>query len=267
MLLSIFKHRMLVYTLSKRAILEQNKGSYLGVLWVFISPIIFFLIYYLVFGVIFNGSYSIQNVQFKGPEFALGIFVSLSIFRFISDVLSGSSSSIIKNPNFIKKVVFPLEVLPIVQLSVTVFSSLISLILCLIAIYFVNTSLYENLFWCLIWLPPMIFFTLGISYFVSSLTVFFRDLSKIIETVSIVLLYSSAVFYTVDGLKEKSPALWSVLKFNPILHFVEGFRGCFYLGNQYEIEAYLTLMVFSIAVFFVGTYFFMRNKKQFADFV
>lgn len=265
--LEIRHNPSLLWAFVQRAIAEENKGSYLGWIWNLLGPVVQFAIYFTVFGIIFGGRYPESSEKYASLEYAIGIFISLSLFRFFSEMISSSPKLITKNPNFIKKVVFPLSLIPIIQTAQSLFNLSINLAIGIIAIMFTPVDPGLSAWSFLAILPPFVFMILGISYFLSALGVFFKDLTKVIDNGIIIFLYASAVFYSSAMVKEKGAVYWEFLKWNPLLHFVESTRKILIWGELPSLTSLLALYLVAGLSFFVGTTIFNRSRRSFSDFV
>jgi lipopolysaccharide transport system permease protein len=261
-LLKLFsEHRYLLWQYTKRQIEQRHKGSLLGMLWSVIQPLCMMAIYTVVFGLIFKGSYLGVGNQ-STMDYALGIFLSLTIYQMLADVINISPSAILTQPNLVKKVVFPLEIIPMSQLVVALYQFGISLILTLIGVVTIGQglSLHSLLFFVV--LLPLVPLALGIALLFSSLGVFLRDLQQLASPLSLVLMYASAVFYSAQMVPE---AIWAFLKFNPLLHIVEQARATLLWNQPIDWLWFGYSLLFSISMFVLGIFSFKKLKPAFAD--
>tara|TARA_B100001093_G_scaffold101513_1_gene93725 strand:- start:9559 stop:10359 length:801 start_codon:yes stop_codon:yes gene_type:complete len=260
----IFKNRSLLWQFTKRNIAQSNKGSFLGIIWTLVGPLLMFSVYAIVFGVIFNGRYGTLENE-TSLDYALGIFLSLTIFRFISECLNGAPNLIISQPNFVKKVVFPLEILPIAFVGCAIWNFFVSALLVILSISFFGNGFTFLSLWFLIILIPIILMAIGLSWLFAAVGVFFRDIAKIMESFTIVLMYSSAIFFSTEMIKVKASNFWFFLKFNPLIHFVEESRKVLIWKLEPNLSYILYTYMFSLAVFFIGLFVFKNSKSAFAD--
>ena len=224
-------------------------------------------LYTFVFGVVFGGSFEQLNaeghlVRKDGASYALGIFLGLSVLSLISGTLSCSATLIVANPNFVKKVVFPLEVLPVAQVGNLAFNFSISLILCLIGATLVGDGFCMAWIWLPLIILPSVFISLGIGWLVASLGVFFRDIVQLTQFLGMVLLYASGVFYSVGKIPE---IFWSFLRLNPVLHIVDQLRQAILWQEIPDRDILIMLWVSSLVVFQTGYWVFRRLRSDFAD--
>ena len=266
-LLLLNMRRDLLWQFTKRNIQSGFRGSLLGVFWVVLSPLLMLALYTFVFGVVFGGSFEQLNseghlVRKDGASYALGIFLGLSVMSLISGTLSSSATLIVSNPNFVKKVVFPLEVLPVAQVGNLAFNFSISLGLCLIGAILVGDGFCMAWFWLPLIILPSLFISLGIGWLLASLGVFFRDIAQLTQFLGMVLLYASGVFYSVGKIPE---TYWNFLKFNPILHIFDQLRQAILWQEIPDRNILIMLWISSLVVYQLGYWVFQRLRSDFAD--
>lgn len=258
---SLWTHRALVWHLAVRNVEIRHRGSHLGIIWFILNPLVMLSLYVFVFGFIMGGSFGVHHPETK-VEYALAVFLGLSIFNMIAETLGNSPHVIVSQPNFVKKVVFPLEVLPLATVAASVFHFFITLGLIGIGMVAFQIPISSNILFLPAILLPLVLLCLGIAWLVSSLGVFFRDLAQVTGVMSTGLMFASAVFYPLH----KIPAsAWTFLRFNPILHTVELMREAVLWGTPLSMGALAYVWVFSLSVFAFGFYAFMRLKGAFAD--
>lgn len=261
------KRRDLLWQFTKRNIQSGFRGSLLGVFWVVLSPLLMLGLYTFVFGIVFGGSFEQLNaeghlVRKDGASYALGIFLGLSVMSLISGTLSSSATLIVSNPNFVKKVVFPLEVLPVAQVGNLAFNFSISLGLCLIGAILIGDGFCMAWIWLPLIILPSVFISLGIGWLLASLGVFFRDIAQLTQFLGMVLLYASGVFYSVGKIPE---TYWNFLKLNPVLHIVDQLRQAILWQEIPDRDILIILWISSLVVFQLGYWVFQRLRSDFAD--
>ena len=257
----LWLHRELLWQFTLRNVELRHKGSHLGLVWSILNPLLMLGLYVLVFGYVFGGSYGVipQETRF---DYALGMLVGLTLFGFTAEALGSSVSVIVANPNFVKRVVFPLQILPIANVGAAVFHLLISLTLVLLGILLLGPGLMPGTLWLPVILLPVILLAMGIAWLFSALGVFFRDIGQIVQFLTNVLMFASAVFYSA----QKIPAAaWIYMRFNPVLLAIELARDATLWGRplNYHHLAYLYLAGF--AACYLGDLAFRRMKPAFAD--
>lgn len=259
--ITIWENREIVNKLTKRKVESRYRASLLGTVWSILDPLLLLAVYLFVFGYIFGGSFRNDGTDSK-IDYALTIFIGLSIFRLVSEVMAVGSMSVVTNVNYVKKIVFPLATLPVIDVLKAVYSFFLSMSLVTLGVQTFGNGVGVYFFWWILLLPCFFFLLCGIAWILSSLTVYFRDVNNLIQVLSIGLLFGSAVFYPIS--KIPSPA-WSVLKFNPLLQLIETARRITIWNTAPSYEALLYLVLVSLIVFYLGFGLFTHLKKGFAD--
>lgn len=254
------------WTFTVRAVEVRHRGSFLGMAWAVINPLLMLGLYATVFGYIFGSTFPVPGHN-TTKDFVLGIFLGLIFFHVVAEVLAAAPSYILANPNLVKKVVFPLEVIPLANASAAWFHFLISLALFFGATFFATHTLsLTGLAWFPLILVPHILFTSGLAWMLSALGVFFRDLAQIVGFAAQVLMYASAIFYTPATLQSSPlPWLWQVLKWNPLLHTVDLARRSLLWDQPVTTGPLIYIWCAGIAMFATGLWFFRKTQSAFAD--
>jgi lipopolysaccharide transport system permease protein len=261
MIEALTSHRQLLWQFTRRQIEQRHRGSVLGVLWTVLQPLMLMSVYATVFGVIFKGRYAGQ--QSESPmEYALGVFLSIVIFQTVSESLSTSSSAVLGQPNLVKKVVFPVEILPLANLGAALFQLGVNLLLVAVALSLLGPGLELRSLLFLVVLLPILPLMLGIAFLLSALGVFIRDIQHVVGPVSLVLLNSSAVFFSTSMVP---PALWEWLRFNPIVHIIEQSRAVLLFHQPVQWSHLAYSLAFGLVLAIAGWQAFKRLKPAFAD--
>jgi len=257
----ILKNRDLLFQLVKRNIASRYKGSVLGLFWSLAQPLMMLTVYTFVFGVIFKARWGIDTGDSKAA-FAIIMFCGMSVFNIFSESVAGSCGIIVGNANYVKKVIFPLEILPIAQVSAATILTFVWFgLLFLGAIIFL-----KSLAWTMLLLPlvliPLILLSCGLGFLVASLSVFFRDLQHLIGIIIQILFFMTPIFYPIQAIPEKYR--W-VLELNPLSLIVEQARAVFLYGKMLDCTMYATSLLISLVMFQLGLVWFIKTKKGFAD--
>ena len=260
-LCSLYRHRALLWQFTQRNVEIRHKGSHLGLIWSFLNPLLMLGLYVFVFGFVFDGKFGAVSTESK-VDYALGIFVGLSLFHFIGEVLGVAPTIIVSNPNFVKKVVFPLEILPVATVGASFVHCLISVLLTLLGIALVGPGPSWGMLWLPIILVPVLLLSLGIAWFCSALGVFFRDINQLTAFLSMALMFASAVFYPASKIP---PAAWSVLRFNPLIHAIELSRNAALWGAALNYHHLGYLYAISGIIASAGYWSFYKLRPAFAD--
>ncbi|MDP2137325.1 MAG: ABC transporter permease [Candidatus Didemnitutus sp.] len=260
----LFQHRELLWQFTLRNVELRHKGSHLGLIWSLLNPLLMLGLYVLVFGYIFGGSFGVLPQESR-VDYGLGIFFGLTLFHFVAEVLGISPTIIVGNPNFVKKVVFPLEILPAASVLGAVFHMMISLALLTLGIVTVGPGLSTTALWLPVIMLPIVLLMLGVSWFFSALGVFFRDVGQMMQFLTMALMFASAVFYPAAKIVASSPAAWSVMRFNPVLLAIELARDAALWGRPINLNHLGYLFVVGIATCYLGHAAFRKMKPAFAD--
>jgi lipopolysaccharide transport system permease protein len=254
-------HRALLWQFTQRNIELRHKGSHLGLIWSFANPLMMLGLYVFVFGFIFGGRFGAIPDETR-IDYGLGIFLGLSLFHFLAEVLSASPTLIVNNPNFVKKVVFPLEILPAAAVGAAAFHLLISLGLVLLGVVTLGHGLGIGVLWLPAVVLPLCLLALGIAWLFSALGVFFRDTTQIIQFLAATLMFASAVFYSASKIPFTA---WKILKFNPLLLAIEIARdGVLWLKTP-TVTHLVYLWIAGSVICWLGHAAFKKMKPAFAD--
>jgi lipopolysaccharide transport system permease protein len=257
---SFWRNRSLIKALVQREVIGRYRGSIFGLLWSFINPVFMLLVYTFVFSVVFKAKWG--GGSDSKIEFALILFAGLIIFNLFAECINRAPSLILSNANYVKKVVFPLEIFPWVSLGTAIFHSLISLCVWLIAyIIFYGMPHLTVLLMPLIMLP-FIFLIMGLSWGLSALGVYLRDISQLVGILTTALMFLSPIFYPITALPENYQR---ILLFNPLTHVIEFTRDIIFWGRWPDMTTLLLLLVANLLIAYIGFVFFQKSRKGFAD--
>ena len=257
---SIYQNKELLIMLVKRDLTGKYKGSYLGFLWSFITPLLLVGLYSFVFGL----ALKVKWLGYGSTEhsFTLMLFSGLIFYIFLSETFIKCSSCIITNPNFVKKVIFPLDILIWTHAISSFVQFLINLTLLLILIIIIEGFFPIDIIMFPIIMLPLFIMTLGISFLFATINVFYRDLSQIVGFISTLFLFMSPVFYPITNL----PIFFqNILKFNPITIPIIEFRNQIFTDINFNLLDWSLSIVISIFIYCIGYKIFEINKKRFSD--
>ena len=258
---SVWRNRQLIRQMIKREVIGRYQGSVMGLAWSFFNPIFLLTVYTFVFSFVFKARWSVGGDESK-TMFAVVLFVGMIVHGLFAEVLNRAPSLILSNVSYVKKVVFPLEILPIIAMGAALFHSLISLSVLLAAFAVFNG--YLN--WTAVFIPfvlvPLVIFTLGVAWMLASLGVFLRDVSQTIGIITMVMMFLSPVFYPVTALPE---AFRPWLMANPLTFIIEQAREVLIWGRMPDwIGLGIYTLVAAMAAW-VGYVWFQKTRKGFAD--
>lgn len=255
------QHRHLLRQLTRREVQSRYRGSWLGIVWSLLNPLLMLSVYTYVFSVVFEARWGTQADEGK-LEFALSLFSGLIVFNLFAETINAAPSLVLSNANYVKRVIFPLELLPLVRfLSVLTQAGFSLAILLTVQLVFLG---YVP--WTLVFLPvvllPAALVTLGVAYFLASLGVFVRDIGNLAGLATTALMFLSPVMYPLSRLP---PELRDVLAFNPLAPIVDNFRRATVECATPDWLSWASATVFGFAMVWAGWTWFVRSKSAFAD--
>lgn len=257
---SLWQHRVLIGMLTKREVVGRYKGSFFGLFWSFLQPLLMLAVYTFVFGVIFNSRW--PEAQVSSSSFPAILFAGILIFNFFAECINRAPTLIQSNINFVKKVVFPLEIIPCVSMTSALVHAIISIIILVVFLLAVN----GRLFWISLSLPlillPLMIFILGMSWFLAAIGVFYRDVGQIVGVITSSMMFVCPIFYPITAIPEKYRFL---IEMNPLTFFVENSRSVLVFGRTPDWNSLLFWYVISIFVAWTGKFVFRRLRHGFAD--
>lgn len=247
-----------------RAVEMKHRGSYLGVLWTVLNPLLMLGLYVTVFGFIFKNRFHALPKE-TPVDFALAVFAGLILFHVLAEALAAAPTFITSNPNLVKKVVFPLDLLPLANVGALWFHAAISFALLLVAaLIFDRIPSATGLLWLIPILLPHVLLCIGAAWLFAAIGVFFRDVSQVMAFATQVILYASAIFYSVQSVQSE-PLIWAFLRWNPLLHTVEATRRALFWNLPVDPWSIAYTWAAGITVFLVGWWFFKKTQPAFAD--
>ncbi|MHC0510531.1 ABC transporter permease [Achromobacter aegrifaciens] len=260
LLRSLVRNRRLTWDLIKREVVGRYRGSALGLLWSFFNPVFMLLVYTFVFSVVFKARWP-GGTESKA-EFALVLFAGLLIFNFFSECINRAPSLILANVNYVKKVVFPLEILPCVALGASMFHLLISLCVWIIFYLFLFGIPHITILLFPLVVLPLAIITLGFSWFLAALGVYLRDVTQFIGILTMVLMFVSPIFYSAEALPED---FRNFLNVSPLTVIIEFSRDVLFWGRPINWLTWSAYMAVAVIVAFAGFSWFQKTRKGFAD--
>jgi len=261
---SLWRHRALIVQMSTREVVGRYKGSLLGLAWSFFNPVLMLAVYTFVFSVVFKARWgqTVQGVAESRTDFAVVLFVGMIVHGLFSEVLNRAPTLILNNQNYVKRVVFPLEILPVVTMGAALFHCVISLTVLLLAFVLFNGYAHWTALLAPLVLMPLVVLTLGLAWMLASLGVFLRDVGQTIGIVTTVLMFLAPVFYPVHALPlELRP--W--LQVNPLTFVIEQAREVLVWGRMPYWGGLAAYMLIASAFAWLGYAWFQKTRKGFAD--
>lgn len=258
---TLIRHRSLVLELTKREFTGRYRGSFGGVAWSFVQPLFLLSIYTIAFGVILKTRWGTSG---DTATYALMLFAGLIVFNAFSECLTKSSTLITTNPNFVKKVVFPLELLPVVTVGTVLIHAMIAITvwfsgyILLFGLPKPSAAFFPIILACLV---PVL---LGIAWLFSAIGVVIRDISQATGMLNHALLFLTPIFYSIES---APPMLKNALMLNPLTFIVEQLRAVLFLGNMPNFIGLLIYFVIASLFAWCSLELFKRLRPTFADMV
>ena len=244
----------------RREVIGRYRGSVMGLLWSFFTPVLMLVVYTFVFSVVFKARW--PGGTDSKAEFAIVLFVGLMVFNLFSECINRAPTLILSNSNYVKKVIFPLEILPMVSFGSAAFHFAINILVWLSFYLVVFGAPPIQALWLPVAVLPLALLTVGFSWFLASLGVFLRDVGQVIGVVTTILMFMSPIFYPMTALPEHFQVY---MHLSPITFFVEQARELLIWGRGMQWEAWAKALLVSIAVATAGFAWFQKTRKGFAD--
>jgi lipopolysaccharide transport system permease protein len=260
MIHNFWGNRQLISSLIRHEILGRYKGSILGLLWSFLNPMAMLFVYTIVFSVIFPARWSPQSAS--KVESGLLIFAGLIIFNIFAECINKAPKLIISNANYVKKIVFPLEILPVVLLGSAIIHGIIGLIIWLMAYSLLIGIPNITVIFTLIILLPYFIFILGLTWILCSFGVYIRDTEQIITMLTTALMFLSPIFYPITVIPENYRFFFQL---NPMTYVLEEIRKVLFWGIMPDLFNWLIYFFISTIFAWLSYFWFQKTRKGFAD--
>lgn len=256
---SLWQYRHLLRQLVLRDVVGRYRGSLVGILWSLLLPCIMLAVYLFVFGHVF------APVRTAGqaitPGFALSLFSGMLLHGLVAECLARAPSSILAQPSYVKKVVFPIELLPLTVVGTAIVQFMMGSAVLLLALAVTQGLPATALFWPMAWLP-LIALAAGLSLMLAALTVYLRDLAQITGFIATVLLFLSPVFYPLDSV---SVPLRHWMLLNPLTVPIETARALLIQGRGPDLMLWGWHSLACLAALGLGWWIFQRTRRGFSD--
>lgn len=261
MLGSTWRNRQLIIQMTKREIIGRYRGSVMGLAWSFFNPVLMLVVYTFVFSVVFKARWG-AGLEESKTDFAIILFVGMIVHGLFAECVNRAPALILSNVNYVKKVIFPLETLPLIAMGAALFHTLISLAVLLLAMLLLGV----NWSWTLILFPlvilPLLIATMGVAWFLAALGVYVRDIAQMTGMFTTVLMFVSPVFYPISALPERY-RIW--LEFNPLTLVIEDARRVLIFGQFPDWSSWGIYLLMSAMIAWLGFSWFQKTRKGFAD--
>lgn len=260
MVASLWRNRALIKALVKREVIGRYRGSFMGILWSFFNPIFMLAVYTFVFSFVFKARWGAGSDS--KAEFALVLFSGLMVFNLFAECVNRAPGLILSNVNYVKKVVFPLEVLPWVSLGASLFHAMISLGVWLLAYIAFFGAPHASMVLLPLVVLPLVLLIMGLTWMLASLGVFLRDVAQIIGLLTTALMFMSPIFYPATALPEEYRKM---LYLNPLTLIIEQTRDVLFWAKWPDPLSLLAFFFLSALIAWAGFAWFQKTRKGFAD--
>ncbi|WP_248768498.1 ABC transporter permease [Pseudomonas sp. MWU12-2345] len=254
-------HRQLIYGMVRREIQIKYKDSLVGLGWAFFTPVFMLGVYTFIFSEVFKSRWS-NGVPESKSDFAIMLFAGLMVYTFFAECLLKGPQIITSNTSYVKKIVFPLEILPFIAIGVSLFQLAMSCVVLLVVQWVVKGGVPITALLFPVVLMPLMFSTAGILWVLSAAGVYLRDIGQVMTVLTSVLMFLSPIFYPVNALPEKYQT-W--LRLNPLTNIIEQSRLVLIEGRSIDGVQYSMSLALSLIVFALGYFLFQKARRGFAD--
>lgn len=260
LLASIWRHKSLILAMTKREVLGRYRGSIMGLAWSFFYPVIMLAVYTFVFSVVFKARWN--GGSDSKTEFALVLFAGLTVYSIFSEAITRAPGIIIAHTNYVKKVVFPLEILTIISLGSALFHAGVSLLVWLVFYTLLFGLPHATVLLFPLIVLPLVLFVLGVSWFFASVGTYIRDLGQMVGVATTMLMFLTPIFYPISALPE---GFQTLMLLNPLSLVIEHARGVLMWGQAPHWGALALQTVGGALVAWAGFAWFQKTRQGFAD--
>jgi lipopolysaccharide transport system permease protein len=258
---SAWRHRSLIYQMAKREVEGRYRGSSLGILWSLALPMLMLTVYSFVFSVIFATRWP-GSAEGSKLQFAVILFAGMIVFGVFSECVQRAPNLVVSQPNFVKKVVFPLETMAWSTVCAALFHAGISLAVLIVLIALTQGGIPVTALLLPLVLLPLLCLTLGLTWFFSALGVYVRDVGQVLGVAVTALMFLSPLFYPAAALPADFRWLATI---NPIAFSIEQARDVLIFGHQPHWRALFIYLIAGVATMWVGFAWFQKTRRGFAD--
>lgn len=254
-------NRALILQLTQRDIAQRYRSSALGLIWLFAQPLLQLAIYSFVFQIVLRARWGIQSPTGTEVPFGLVLFIGLSLHTLLSETLVRSPATITAHESYVKRVIFPLQILPVINVVAALFNFALAIAILLVATVAITGHLSASAWLIIVPLVPFTLFATGLGWMLAALGVYLRDLSQLTPHLSTILLFTAPICYPKSMVPEQFHWL---LQINPLTLPVDICRELLF-GDTVDFTGLAGYSVISVAVFLVGRLLFERLRAGFAD--
>lgn len=261
LLRTLSQHRGLIRQLAWQEIAGRYRASIFGMAWMAITPLLMLAVYTFVFAVVFQARWG-MGTETNKARFAVVLFAGLAVFNLFGESISRAPDLIVVNANYVKRVVFPLELLPVVAVLAALFHFAVSILVWAAVAWGLLGALPLTALLMPLLLLPLLLGTLGLSWLLSALGVYLRDIGQMVGVVVMGLLFLSPIFYPLDAVPE---SVRGFIRLNPVGSLVDMVRGALVFGVLPSATSYALALLASALIAWLGFWWFQKTRKGFAD--
>lgn len=249
----------LILSLTRRELAARYKGSALGVFWAILTPLVTIAIFTFIFAKIFNARFGESG---SGWDFALYLFCGLLPWTAFQEAVQQSSTTVVAHANLVKRVVFPLETLPVAQALASLANQMFGTLALVFAAIIIRRQLHPSVLWLPVLIVPQLMATLGAAWLVASLGVFLRDVVQGVSLVLMAWLYLTPIIYPESLVPEQYRPF---INLNPFTPLIRNYRRILLEGAMPDWSGLAYFTIFALLFFLFGYWWFARTRKSFAD--
>ncbi|WP_186271446.1 ABC transporter permease [Burkholderia gladioli] len=259
---SLIRNRRLLLDLARRDAVGRYKGSVLGIFWSLLTPLLMLSVYTFVFSEVFKSRWGGASPSASKGEFAVVLFAGMIMFNLFSECANRAPSQILSNTNFVKKIVFPLEILPCVTLLSGLFHLCVSALILLVAEWLIRGHVPITALLFPLVLAPLCVFIMGLSWLLAATGVYLRDIGQTVGIAITALMFLSPVFFPVSSLPFRFQEL---VYLNPMTYPIEQSRDVLVWGNPIDWSRWGPYCLMAVVVAWIGFAWFQKTRRGFAD--
>lgn len=257
---TVWKDASFILTLVRREIEGRYRGAYGGLLWYVLNNLLLLSIYSFVFGTIFNARWNVPGAE--GGQFAIPLFLGMIIFNVFAECVSRAPIAITSNPSYVKRVVFPLEILPIVNMGMALFNFVVGVVVMVCLASLLDTPIHWQIVWLPVLLIPVVLMVLGLTWVLASLGVYVRDVTHLVGFLVISTMFMSPIFFPGSAFPEKYR--WA-MNLNPMTYPIEAGRAAALFGQSPSLDTLGIYLLAGLIIAHIGYTWFQMTRRGFAD--
>jgi len=261
MVKTVWQHRALIWQMTVREVVGRYRGSFMGLAWSFFNPLLMLLVYTFVFTTVFHSRWA-GTAGTSKANFAIVLFIGMIVYSIFADNINRAPTLIISNTSYVKRVVFPLEILPVVGMGASVFHAMVSLLVWLLAYILLVGIPHLTAFFLPLVILPFVIGILGASWFLASVGVFMRDVNQTVGILTTALMFLAPVFYSIENLPPKFKPL---IMANPATFIIEQAREVLVWGLMPDWIGLGVYSLVSLLFAWAGFWWFQKTRKGFSD--